>query len=359
MRKIFIFSIAFMLIAGLYIGCGDDDDDDIAGPGGPGGAGGSGMGYFSMNPGDWSELRSPDGDRDISKFIGDDTWQGRACIVLEFESYSNGQQGIDQIWMDKTTGEVVVIIMKANGELTRMDPTTFPSGTTDDTTPWEMPDVQNLGTEKYTTPTGKTVTATKYQYNVTTPIGVTNDESWVSSEVPFDVVKNFTNGRELSSLYDFGTGATRLISKQEAESATPFEMPTIPGGGDPFDPNDPGNGGGDPFDPGNGGGDPINPGNPQQEGEIIITIGAGARPTISVSQPIMVLTIIGENDVTWGFSSPAAQVGPFQYGVIPAGAVLLGAPNLPDMQAGQTYIVQVIGMQQGLIPPMGSLTFVR
>ena len=157
------------------------------------------------------------------KFIGDDTWQGRSCIVLEYESYYEGQQNISQMWMDKTTGEAVVIIMKSNGELTKIDSSMW-SGSTGEDDPREGPDVQKIGTEQYTTPTGKTVTATIYRYQITTPAGTSNHESWVSSQVPFDEVKYIVDGRVTSFLHDFGTGAVRAISKQEAESAESFQM---------------------------------------------------------------------------------------------------------------------------------------
>ena len=342
MRKLIILFFASILVVCLLAGCGGDDDDDdgVVGPGGPDG---TGMGFSSMSPGDWAESRTPDGDRDISKFIGDDTWQGNACIVLEFESYFSGQSSVMQIWIDKATFEAVVLIIEMDGELVRMDPTASTDVPGEDE-PWEMPTTQKVGTEKYTTPTGKTVTATIYRTQ--TDYGLSED--WVSSEVPFDLVKELVDGELVSSLYDFGTGADRSILKQEAENAEPFQIPTIPNDENPGDiPDDAAD------EPDNG--------NAEQEGQIVISVGDGARPEISVSMPVRILTI-SRAGMVWGFSvddQAPALPGPFQYGVVPQGAVLIGLPNPVDLQAGQTYTIQVIGDVQGFIPLTGNIVFVR
>lgn len=333
MKKFIMFPIAFMLIACLFAGCGGDDDDDdgIIGPGG------EGMGFSSMKAGDWSESRTPDGDRDIMKFVGEDTWQGRSCIVLEFESYSAGESSVMQIWIDKTTFEAVVMIVEIDGEYVRMDATaaTDVPGTDE---VWETPTTEKVGTEKYTTPTGKTVDATIYRTQ--TSFGV--DEDWVSGEVPFDMVKSLTDGTLTSSLYDFGTGATRIISKQQAEAAEPFAIPNIP-----FDPGDPGN--------------PADPGDPGLPGAIVVTVGAGATPTIQVSSPIHNLMVFQGFGPIWGFAVPGGAPplsGPFQYGVVPDGAEDVGFVA-PPLVAGQAYIIQAIFAEENAIPGMGTLEFVR
>ncbi len=338
-------SIAVILMACLFAGCGDDDDDanDIIGPGGP-------MGLASMKPGDWAEHRSPEGDRDISKYLGEDTWQGRSCTILEFESYYQGQLSVNQMWMDNTTGEIALFLIKENGKVMYMD-LSFPTDVPGESENWEQPTTQKIGSEKYTTPTGKTVEATIYQ----TQTGFGTSEDWVSSEVPFESVKSLTGGQLISSLYDYGTGATRNISKQEAENAEPFSfgLPDIPGGDTPVTP--------DPGVPDPGVPDPGIPGG----GGVVITVGAGPRPTISVSQPIQFLSITKGFMPVWGFESPEdlgdpaarAFAGPFKYGVVPNGAKE-DDPNPPDLVAGQTYNIQVIAWA-GFLPVIGNLTFTR
>jgi hypothetical protein len=220
MRKFAILSTAFMLVIFLLAGCGgddDDDDNDIIGPDD------METSLYSMEPGDWSELRTPDGDRSVSKFIGEDTWEGRSCIILEFEDYSAGGQSVSQTWIDKTDGEAVLFLVEMDGEIVKFDPGTAEDVPGEDDA-WDEPGTEEIGTEQYTTPTGKTVEATVYKTQTT--YGVTED--WVSSEVPFDLVKELVDGELESSLYDFGTGATRIISREDAENAEPFEIPDIP-----------------------------------------------------------------------------------------------------------------------------------
>jgi len=343
------FSIILILVSFLFVGCGGDDDDDLIGPGG------AALGLSAMSPGDWAEHRSPEGDRDISKYLGEDTWQGQQCILIEMESYYDAEVTIVQMWMDKVTGEAVLFLIEMDGEVMSMDLSTPPDVPGEDE-PWEDPKTQKIGTEKYTTPTGKTVEATVYQTQTTYGLS----EDWVSSEVPFNSVKSLIDGRLESSLYNYGGGATRSITRQEAENAKPFGFPTIPGGNDPVTP-DPGT----PVTP-----DPDTPVVPDPGivggGGVVITVGQGARPTITVSEPVQYLSIMIGFIPVWGFESPedpgdpaaASFAGPFKYGVVPNGAKDNTDPNPPDLVAGQTYTIQVIAWK-GLLPTMGSLTFTR
>jgi hypothetical protein len=166
------------------------------------------------------------------KFLGEDTWDGRASFVLETESVIDGDSTATQIWLDKSTGEVVLFLIKTGGLVMRMDITA--SQDTDipgEDDPWEEPSAKESGTGTYTTPTGKTVNVTKY--TLTTTRGT--DEYWVSSEVPFGEVKDISDGEVYMELYDFGfSGAQRSISREEAENAEPFgfdipDIPEIPG----------------------------------------------------------------------------------------------------------------------------------
>ncbi|MGB9598173.1 MAG: hypothetical protein ACPL7B_17935, partial [Candidatus Poribacteria bacterium] len=231
---------------------------------------------------------------------------------------------INQIWINKSTGQGVLMVMKdESGKVTKMEltpttPTDIPTGETPDNS-------VKIGTKKYTTPTGKTVEATIYKTTTTTG----EYESWVSSQVPFWEVKAISNGKVLYELYDFGTsGAVRDISKQEMENASSFGLPD-------------GNGGGI-------GGGTI--------GDIVITVGEGARPEIKVSQPINTLMVTGPG-FTWGFMSDNDQLlpGPFKYGILPNGTISLGVANPPDLKAGTQYTITVAGENGS----MGMLIFVR
>ncbi len=251
------------------------------------------------------------------------------------------------MWIDKNTGAPVLFLIKEDGKVMRLDVFHTPTDIPGDET-LVPPQAQSLGNDKYTTPTGKSVDVAKYSSN--TPVGTS--EIWTSDQVPFWEVQNFLDGKLMSSLYDFAfDGAVRSISKQEAENAEIFGFSDIPGDGDIP-------GGGDVS-----GGDDIPDGGDipgGQQGDIVVTVGAGAQPVITVSQPIMLLTLTGPG-VAWGFQSvnQAADLsGPFQYGVTPNGALdIMGGVAPPDLVAGQVYNIQVMGEMQGFIPLMGEIEF--
>jgi len=234
MKRFTFFSIAFVLAFSLLVGCGGDDDDDdneIIGP--DGGLNGDGTGYFSsLKAGAWAEYIVSEGDRQIIKFIGEDTWDGRASFIMETETTYSGDSTVTQTWIDKATGEAVLLLIKTGGAVMKMDTTASQdSDVPGEDDPWEGPSAKELGTGTYTTPTGKTVNVTKY--TLTTTWGT--DEYWVSSEVPFGEVKDISDGEVYMELYDFGfSGAQRSISREEAENAEPFginipDIPEIPG----------------------------------------------------------------------------------------------------------------------------------
>ncbi len=234
MKRFAFLSIAFVLVFSLLAGCGGDDDDDDGEVVGPGdGLDGDGMGYFpSLKAGSWAEYTISGGGREIMKFLGEDTWDGRASYIMETESVMNGESTVTQIWIDRGTGEAVLFLIKMGGMVMKMDITA--SQDTDvpgEDEPWDEPAAKELGTGTYTTPTGKTVNVTKY--TLTTTWGT--DEYWISSEVPFGEVKDISDGEVFLELYDFGfSGAQRSISREEAENAEPFginipDIPEIPG----------------------------------------------------------------------------------------------------------------------------------
>lgn len=349
------FSILIVLFAFVFSGClfgGDDDEEGDLIVGGDG-DGNVAAGFAAMKVGSWEELHSPEGDIDRYEYIGIDTYNGTECHVLEFDSTMQGQRSITQIWISKATGQAILMVMKDNkGKVTKMDiPQSYDPP---EATGGEVPaTATNLGKKKYTTPTGKSVDAVAYK--ITTPYG--EAEFWTSSQVPFGEVKSLTNGEVISELYDFGSsGAKRDISKQEAENAQPFGFGDIDGGDDQGGGDNGGGNGGDEGDVDNGdngGGDDVN----IQIGDIIITVGAGGKPEIKVSEPITALRIGGEG-VIWGFDVNNGKTlpGPFKVGVLPAGTTLVGIANPPDLKAGALYTIQVTGAQENAV---GQLLFTR
>ena len=224
MKTLKVFSVAFALMALLFVGCGGDDDDDdsgdLVGPDGEAGAGY--LGLSSMQAGAWSEYTDSSGNRFRMEYLGTDTYNGIDCFIVEYEYDSDEGTIISQIWLNKTTFESVLYVIKQGALLMKMDISQVPEvvAETSDSEDNSSDGTVTVGTETYTTPTGKSVKATVYQDG--------SGESWISGEVPFGMVKTVYNGEVNSELYDFGSsGATRDISKAEAESAESFEIPDI------------------------------------------------------------------------------------------------------------------------------------
>ncbi|MFC1715368.1 hypothetical protein ACFL6S_16995 [Candidatus Poribacteria bacterium] len=221
MRTLTIFSITIILMACLFAGCGgDDDDDDVIGPDG---ADGVFMGMTSMTAGSWSEHTDLEGNRYKMEFHGTDTYNGRDSFVMEFDMESDGGTVTSQVWIEKSTGESVLYVMKQGALIIKLDVSQVPE-VVDDVSDSEGDDTSDdtvkVGTETYTTPTGKSVEATVYRDS--------SGESWISAEVPFGMVKSISDGEVDSELYDFGSsGATRDISKEEAENAEAFSFPGL------------------------------------------------------------------------------------------------------------------------------------
>jgi hypothetical protein len=218
MKAFYWFSVVFILVALLFVGCSSNDNSNPVVSNSNDNTGGSG--FASMNAGSWADYTLSDGSHEKNKYIGVDNYNGTDCYVLEFEMTSNGESTITQMWLDKSSNKPVLYVMKIGGMVTKMEVPQnqeIPSGS--GTAP--VGSVE-LGNKKYTTPTGKTVDAIAYK--VTTTAG--ESESWVSAQVPFGIVKELLNGESQLELYDFGTsGADRGISKQEAENAQSFGIP--------------------------------------------------------------------------------------------------------------------------------------
>jgi hypothetical protein len=207
-------------------GCGGEDEEDEEEAVGPGETQDAYLGLGAMKAGSWAEHTSTAGVRIRWEYLGEDTYNGSACFLMESETDSDGQKVINQIWIDKAKGEAVLSVMEMAGLVMKMDMSQapeVPGGVSGET----FSGAQQIGTQDYTTPTGKTVQAAAFK--------VDNSEQWISGQVPFGVVKSILDGQMSMELYDFGSsGAVRDISKEEAENATSFgipgvDIPEIPG----------------------------------------------------------------------------------------------------------------------------------
>ncbi|OMH41423.1 hypothetical protein BLW93_00640 [Desulfurobacterium indicum] len=73
----------------------------------------------------------------------------------------------------------------------------------------------------YKTPTGKKVPVAIFKTK--------NGETWVSSNVPFGIVKQVENGKVTMFLEDFGAGKKTKIPLNEAKNCQPFNFQEVPG----------------------------------------------------------------------------------------------------------------------------------
>jgi len=176
-------------------------------------------GFIAPAEGQWAEyVISTNGGESHQKmeYIGQDTVNGKTCTGFEM-TISGQEETIMQIWTETATGQAVKYVVKMGDQVMCMDVGQSPYEPPETETPGEyesnLPDI-TYGT--YTTPTGKTV-------NVAT-FAIGGGETWVSSQVPFGMVKVVDASEETTMyLYDFGTtGAQRDISKAEMEDCIQY-----------------------------------------------------------------------------------------------------------------------------------------
>ncbi|MFC1722981.1 hypothetical protein ACFL0V_02480 [Nanoarchaeota archaeon] len=136
--------------------------------------------------------------------------------VFQTTTQVEGTQRVAQMWIDRDKNRATKYVMDMDGQIVCLDIDEIP----DDSMPAdaeEYPqDWPNLKYDTYTTPSGKTVDAAVYDMH--------GSEVWVSSEVPFGMVKVELQGTEGMYLKDFGTsGAKARISKSQAENCMSME----------------------------------------------------------------------------------------------------------------------------------------
>jgi hypothetical protein len=176
-------------------------------------------GFIAPAEGQWAEyVISTDGEESHQKmeYIGQDTVDGKTCTGFEM-TMSGQEETIMQIWTETATGQAVKYVVKTGEYVICMNVGASPEPPETETPSEYDPNLPNITYDTYTTPTGKTVNVAKFATD--------GGETWVSSQVPFGMVKIINDSGETTMyLYDFGmTGAQRDISKTEMENCT--QMP--------------------------------------------------------------------------------------------------------------------------------------
>ena len=173
-------------------------------------------GFMAPAAGQWAEYVLSNGEEFHQRMecIGQDTVDGKTCTGFEI-TMSEQEEMIMQTWTETATGQVVKYVVKMGEEVICMNVNQSPEPPETETPNEYDPNAPNISYGTYTTPTGKTVNVAKF---------ATESEVWVSSQVPFGMVKVIDDGGETTMyLYDFGlTGAQRDISKTEMENCVPM-----------------------------------------------------------------------------------------------------------------------------------------
>ena len=217
MKKVLGIVVALLLAVALLPACGGGGGGD----GGNGGGGGTPPGYTGfLTPasGQWAEyVSSGDGEEyhQRMEWIGEDTVGGKTCTGFEM-TMRDTEEGeiIVQMWLDAANQQPVKYVMKMGGEVYCMEVSQSTYEPPESGTQYN-PDLPDIEYGTYTTPTGKPVNVAKFT--------IGGGETWVSSEVPFGIVKVIVSGTEQMELYDFGLiGAERSITKAEMDSCTSF-----------------------------------------------------------------------------------------------------------------------------------------
>jgi hypothetical protein len=225
MKNVLGIVIVLLIAITLLPACGPGGEGAPGGGGAPsdGGAPGSYTGFMSAAQGQWVDYIIGGEGEDYHQrmeCIGQDTVDGKTCVGFEM-TMTVPQQGetIMQMWSDAATQQLVKYVMKMEDQVICVDVSQGPYEPPETETPGQYdPNLPNVSYGTYTTPTGKTVDVAKF--------AVGGGESWVSSQVPFGMVKVVDSGATVMNLYDFGTsGAQRDISKAEMENC--MQMPVF------------------------------------------------------------------------------------------------------------------------------------
>jgi len=154
--------------------------------------------------------------------VGEEMVEGKLCFGFETTIDVNGMKSILQMWIDKSSQSSVKYVIKMNNQVYCMDPLSVNQNPPDVETPDAYkPENMNYTIGEYTVPgNGQTIKVAIFH-------GAGESETWVSSEVPFGLVKIIDkDGNELMHLENFGlTGAKRDISAEERDNCTTLPFP--------------------------------------------------------------------------------------------------------------------------------------
>jgi hypothetical protein len=200
---------------------------------------GSYTGFLKPNQGAWSEVVFINEDNaenlQRSVYLGEKNIDNISAYGIEMESIdSNDKSAITQVWFDKESNEIIKIVSKLKGEnevvciddsLMRVFIPSFDSLLPAVKTPVQYGSIHKYTYGTFITETGKTIQTAKF-------IDENNMEVWLSSEVPFGIVKiidrNSESGEIMAWLQDFDlSGAEAKISESEMLNCEKINFPDL------------------------------------------------------------------------------------------------------------------------------------
>ncbi len=190
-------------------------------------------GFLKPGEGAWSEIMNSAENSQRIVYLGEKIVHNTRAYGIEIESIvSENESAVTQVWRDRESNEIVEIVSKLKGKsevicvndsLMEILIPSFSSLLPAIKTPekYSLNNEYTYGT--FTTNTGKTIQIAKLMDE--------NDiEIWISSEVPFGIVKivNNTTGEITAYLQDFGlTGGKAKISETEMLNCKKINFPNL------------------------------------------------------------------------------------------------------------------------------------
>lgn len=185
-------------------------------------------GYMDLEKGMWAEWENTiGGQQSTNKYVyaGKETIDGKEVVGYEYGYEMEGQEVTVQTWASASTNKPVKSVIKTQDQVLcySIPDIDLPSTETpSDYKPQEIAERPEWSHGTFTTDSGKTVNVIKFYE---TQEGK-NYEVWVSSEVPFGLVKTVQDGKTVMELKDFGTNAELSISLDDVESCKEMTIPS-------------------------------------------------------------------------------------------------------------------------------------
>lgn len=190
-------------------------------------------GFLKPEEGAWSEIMNGAEDLQRIVYLGEKTVHNVRSYGVEIKSIvSENESAVTQIWRDKKSDEIVEIVSKLKGknEVICVDDSlmeilmpSFSALLPAIKTPEKYSSNKRYTHSTFTTKAGKIIQIAKF-------IDENNVGIWISSEVPFGIVKIADNetGEITAYLQDFGlSGGEPKISEWEMDNCKKMNFPNL------------------------------------------------------------------------------------------------------------------------------------